>query len=58
MHVHPVPTGIPGQFSVHVALPTDGDYIVNTEFVRANNPQGIMARDIISVGSAAQGRFR
>ena len=31
-HVHPEPTGRPGELQVEMTFPTAGDYIVNTEF--------------------------
>ena len=49
-HVHPPPTGRPGELAVSLSFPTAGRYIVNAEFRR----QGEMAEAVEFVLAAAK----
>ena len=48
-HVHPTPTGRPGEFAIDVLFPVAGTYILYNGFERANG-QDIIQRDELSVG--------
>jgi len=48
-HVHPRPTGAPGEYAVDVQFPMAGTYILYNEFVRSNG-QDIVQRDELTVG--------
>jgi P-type Cu+ transporter len=52
-HVHPVPTGQPGQLAVELTFPTAGNYVVNTEFRRQGQMQDIHAVQQFSIGGTA-----
>jgi Cu+-exporting ATPase len=52
-HVHPQPTGEPGQLAVEVTFPTAGRYIVNTEFRRQGEMGDVHQRQVITVAGAA-----
>ena len=52
-HVHPLPTGRPGQLAVEVTFPTAGRYIVNTEFRLRGQMGDVHSRQVISVAGAA-----
>ncbi len=49
-HLHPEPTGQPGEFAVEVQLPTAGTYILYDELTRANG-QDVVQRDELTVGA-------
>ena len=51
-HVHPQPTGVPGQLAVELTFPTAGRYIVNTEFRRQGEMGDIHQRQVLTVGGA------
>jgi Cu+-exporting ATPase len=51
-HVHPQPTGTPGEYALEVAFPEAGTYFLYNEFVRANG-QDILLRDTLAVGDGA-----
>ena len=53
-HVHPLPTGAPGEFAVDVVFPAAGSYLLYDEFTRANG-QDIVQRDELVVGTASSG---
>ncbi|WP_448617749.1 heavy metal translocating P-type ATPase [Geodermatophilus sp. URMC 65] len=48
-HVHPEPTGEPGQLAVEVTFPTAGRYIVNTEFRRQGEMSDVHQRQVVTV---------
>jgi Cu+-exporting ATPase len=52
-HVHPQPTGEPGQLAVDVTFPTPGRYIVNTEFRRQGQLSDVSQRQLITVAGDA-----
>lgn len=52
-HVHPQPTGRPGQLAVDITFPTAGQYIVNTEFRRQGQVADVHSRQILFVAGAA-----
>jgi Cu+-exporting ATPase len=52
-HVHPQPTGRPGQLSVELTFPTPGRYIVNTEFRQRGQMADVHQRQVIAVAGAA-----
>src|SRR4051812_2562728 len=52
-HVHPQPTGRPGQLAVEITFPTPGRYIVNTELRRQGQMADVHSRQVITVAGAA-----
>ncbi len=52
-HVHPQPTGRPGQLAVDITFPTAGRYIVNTEFRRQGEMGDVHQRQVMTIGGAA-----
>ena len=48
-HVHPQPTGRPGELAVEMTFPTAGDYIINTEFRRRGEMADVHQRRVVSV---------
>ncbi|MGY1619852.1 heavy metal translocating P-type ATPase [Geodermatophilus sp. SYSU D00691] len=52
-HVHPEPTGRPGELAVSVTFPSAGRYIVNTEFRRQGEMADVHARQVLTVAGAA-----
>jgi Cu+-exporting ATPase len=48
-HVHPEPTGQPGQLAVTLVFPTAGRYVINTEFRRDGEMADIHDRQVISI---------
>jgi Cu+-exporting ATPase len=52
-HVHPEPTGEPGELTVEVTFPTAGRYVVNTEFRRRGEMADVHQRHVISVDGSA-----
>ncbi|MGY1699435.1 heavy metal translocating P-type ATPase [Geodermatophilus sp. SYSU D00766] len=52
-HVHPRPTGEPGQLAVDVTFPTAGRYVVNTEFRRQGEMADVHARQVVTVAGPA-----
>jgi Cu+-exporting ATPase len=50
-HVHPAPTGRPGEYAVDVAFPVPGPYALYAEFTRANG-QDLVQRDTLAVGGS------
>ncbi|MFD4973390.1 heavy metal translocating P-type ATPase [Streptomyces sp. NPDC058424] len=52
-HVHPQPTGRPGQLAVDITFPTAGQYIVNTEFRRQGQMADVHARQVVTVAGPA-----
>jgi P-type Cu+ transporter len=52
-HVHPQPTGRPGQLAVDITFPTPGRYIVNTEFRRQGEMGDVLQRQVITVAGPA-----
>ncbi|MEU1466221.1 heavy metal translocating P-type ATPase [Streptomyces sp. NPDC005727] len=52
-HVHPQPTGRPGQLAVDITFPTAGQYIVNTEFRRQGQMADVHSRQVLTVAGTA-----
>jgi Cu+-exporting ATPase len=52
-HVHPQPTGEPGELAVDITFPTAGRYIVNTEFRRQGEMSDVHQRQQITVAGDA-----
>lgn len=52
-HVHPEPTGRPGELAVEMTFPTGGTYIINTEFRRQGRMNDIHQRQELTVPGAA-----
>jgi len=52
-HVHPQPTGQPGQLAVEVTFPTAGRYVVNTEFRRQGEMGDVHQRQVVTVAGPA-----
>ena len=48
-HIHPQPTGQPGQLAVEITFPTSGRYIINTEFRRQGDMADVHDRQVITV---------
>ena len=49
-HIHPKPSGRPGEFTTRLTFPTVGRYLVHTEFRRQGEMSDLVARDEIVVG--------
>jgi Cu+-exporting ATPase len=52
-HIHPEPTGTPGQLAVDIVFPTAGDYIINTEFRRQGRMNDVHQRQMLTVAGTA-----
>jgi len=52
-HIHPQPTGQPGQLAVQITFPTAGSYIINTEFRRQGHMADVHARQVITIAGPA-----
>jgi Cu+-exporting ATPase len=52
-HVHPQPTGHPGQLAVDITFPTAGRYVVNTEFRRQGKMADVHQRQVVTVAGEA-----
>jgi P-type Cu+ transporter len=52
-HVHPQPTGRPGELAVDITFPTAGHYVINTEFRRQGAMGDIHQRQVITVAGDA-----
>ncbi|MGK5114976.1 heavy metal translocating P-type ATPase [Geodermatophilus sp. CPCC 205506] len=52
-HVHPQPTGAPGQLAVELTFPTAGRYVVNTEFRRQGEMADVHQRQVVTVAGTA-----
>jgi Cu+-exporting ATPase len=52
-HVHPEPTGRPGELSVAMTFPTPGKYVINTEFRRNGQMAVVHMRQVITVPGSA-----
>jgi Cu+-exporting ATPase len=52
-HVHPEPTGKPGQLAVDVTFPTAGRYIINTEFRQQGQMNDVHQRQYVTVSGDA-----
>jgi Cu+-exporting ATPase len=48
-HVHPLPTGRPGQLAVEITFPTAGRYVVNTEFRRQGEMDDVHQTQVVTV---------
>jgi Cu+-exporting ATPase len=53
-HVHPEPTGRPGELEVEMTFPTAGRYIINTEFRRRGDMGDLHARQTIRIGGPVE----
>jgi Cu+-exporting ATPase len=51
-HIHPQPTGTPGEYAVDTAFAAAGTYVLYAEFTRANGDD-VVARDEVIVGSSS-----
>jgi P-type Cu+ transporter len=51
-HVHPQPTGAPGEFAIDVVFPSPGRYVLNSEFRRRGAMRDIDFRQDVEVDSA------
>jgi Cu+-exporting ATPase len=51
-HLHPQPTGAPGEFSVPVTFPTAGRYTIHAEFKRKGQMAGVLASSEAVVADA------
>ncbi|MGY1741702.1 MULTISPECIES: heavy metal translocating P-type ATPase [unclassified Blastococcus] len=52
-HVHPEPTGRPGELAVDLTFPTAGRYVVNTEFRRQGEMGDVHQRQVVTVHGEA-----
>ncbi|WP_457208248.1 HAD-IC family P-type ATPase, partial [Nocardioides sp. P5_C9_2] len=52
-HVHPEPTGRPGELQVELTFPTPGTYVVNTEFRRQGEMGDLHQRQLITIAGDA-----
>jgi Cu+-exporting ATPase len=52
-HVHPTPTGRPGQLAVDLTFPTPGRYIINAEFRRQGKMGDVHVRQVLTVAGTA-----
>ena len=48
-HVHPEPTGRPGELEVEVTFPTAGTYVVNTEFRQQGEMADVHQRQLVTI---------
>ena len=51
-HIHPQPTGVPGEFAVDTIFASAGSYALYAEFTRANG-QDVVSREDLVVGAAS-----
>jgi Cu+-exporting ATPase len=51
-HVHPQPTGTPGEYALDVVFPAPGEYLLFAEFQRRSG-QTVLLRDTLPVGAAS-----
>jgi Cu+-exporting ATPase len=51
-HVHPEPTGHPGELAVEITFPTPGRYIVNTEFRQQGQMDDVHQRQLVTVAGS------
>ena len=49
-HIHPQPTGTPGEYRVEATFPEPGTYLLFDEFTRASGQQ-VVHRDTLTVGA-------
>lgn len=52
-HVHPEPTGRPGELRVEVTFPTAGTYVVNTEFRQRGEMADVHQRQLVTIAGDA-----
>lgn len=52
-HVHPEPTGRPGELEVELTFPTPGTYVVNTEFRQRGQMSDVHQRQVVTVAGTA-----
>jgi Cu+-exporting ATPase len=52
-HVHPEPTGRPGQLAVEVTFPTAGRYVVNTEVRQQGEMADVHQRQLVTIAGDA-----
>ncbi|MEV1286156.1 heavy metal translocating P-type ATPase [Micromonospora sp. NPDC049679] len=53
-HVHPQPAGRPGEFTVGLTFPTEGRYVIHTEFRQRGAMSDLVERHAIVVGDPGQ----
>jgi Cu+-exporting ATPase len=51
-HVHPEPTGRPGELAVDLTFPTAGRYVVNMEFRQRGSMSDVHERQVVTVAGA------
>jgi len=56
-HVHPEPTGAPGEYRVEVTFPAPGTYLLYDEFTRASGAT-VVEQDELAIGGADSGPAR
>ncbi|MGZ6844634.1 MAG: heavy metal translocating P-type ATPase [Blastococcus sp.] len=52
-HVHPEPTGRPGELAVMMTFPTPGRYVINTEFRQQGQMADLHDRQLITIEGSA-----
>jgi Cu+-exporting ATPase len=52
-HVHPEPTGRPGELQVEMTFPTAGTYVVNTEFRERGEMGDVHQRQLVTIAGDA-----
>jgi P-type Cu+ transporter len=52
-HVHPQPTGAPGEFAIDVTFPAPGRYVLNSEFKRRGAMRDVDFRKVVEVQPGA-----
>jgi Cu+-exporting ATPase len=57
-HVHPEPTGRPGELAVEMTFPTAGTYVVNTEFRQRGEMADVHQRQLVTIAGDAPAPVR
>jgi Cu+-exporting ATPase len=52
-HVHPEPTGRPGELAVTMTFPTPGRYVINTEFRQQGSMADLHDRQVVTLAGSA-----
>jgi Cu+-exporting ATPase len=52
-HVHPEPTGRPGELGVTMTFPTPGRYVINTEFRQQGSMADLHDRQVVTLAGSA-----
>ena len=53
-HIHPEPTGRPGEYAVDAVFPTDGSYLLHTEFRRQGEMTDVLDRQEVAIGARSE----